>query len=133
MAALTADRNTAGKTLGRRISVKVVTGVTIFAGSLVMAVDASGLARAAAVGVAGDKILGRAEESIANAAAGAEIKVQKGVFKWNNGATPVVQATVGDSCFAEDDQTVGITALNAPTVGTVDSIDPDGGVWVATL
>jgi hypothetical protein len=61
--------------------------------------------------------------------------VEAGVFKWANvgGANAVTAADLGKSVFIVDNQTVGKVAA-APVAGnvagTLESIDPDGGVWV---
>lgn len=136
MAALTVDRNTAAKTLGRRISLKVKAATKIFAGSLVAVEAATGFAVPAADTV-GHQVIGRAEEQVDNTAGASgdkEVRAHKGVFKWgNNAGAPVVQATIGDSVMVGDDNSVRITSTNSIPAGIVDSIDPDGGIWVATF
>jgi len=135
MANLTADRNTAAKTLGRRISLKVKAATKIFAGSIVAVEAATGFAVPAG-DVVGHQVVGRAEEQVDNSAGAngdKEVRVSKGVFKWVNNGSAVVQATIGDSVMAADDNSVKPTSTNSIAVGTCDSIDPDGGIWVATL
>lgn len=135
MAALTADRNTAAKTLGRRISLKVKAATKIFAGSIVAVEAATGWAVPAGDTV-GHQVVGRAESQVDNSTGAngdKEVVVHKGVFKWNNGAAPVVQATIGDTVMVQDDNAVRITSTNSIPAGVADSIDVDGGVWVATF
>lgn len=134
MAALTADRNTAAKTTGRRIALKVKAATKIFAGSLVAVEAATGFAVPAGDTV-GHQVMGRAcgqADNSAGANGAIEVLVEKGVFKWVNGAAPAVQATIGDDIMVQDDQTVRITSTNSIVAGKCDSIDPDGGVWVHT-
>lgn len=135
MAALTADRNTAAKTLGRRINLLVKAATKIYAGALVAVEAATGYAVPAGDTV-GHQVVGRAESQADNTAGGngaISVNVHKGVFKWVNGAAPAVQATISDTVMVQDDQSVRITSTNSIPAGVLDSIDADGGVWVATL
>lgn len=133
MAALTAERVTPIKDRYRCVSLKVA-AVKILQGAMV-ALNAAGFAKPAA-NVAGEIVIGRAEETVDNttgAAGDKSIRVNKGVHKWNNsGTSAVVQATVGKTCMVEDDNTVAATASNSVAAGIVDEIDPDGGIWVST-
>lgn len=130
MAALTADRNTQMKD-GELVAYKVATGVTIYAGSLVVA-SATGFAQPATA-AASLTALGRAEETVTNAGADGAVTVlvrRKQMFKWANKAGDLVtQALVGLSCYIEDDQTVRLTGASSSVAGKVIAVDTDG-VWV---
>lgn len=130
MAALTADRNTPMKD-GELVSVPVATGVTIFAGSLVVA-NSSGFAAPGSVATT-HTYLGRAEEKVVNPGANGAVSVlvrRKKAFKWANKAGDLVtQALLGKSCYIEDDQTVRLTATGASVAGIVIAVESDG-VWV---
>jgi hypothetical protein len=130
MGALAADRNTQMKD-GELVSFKVATGVTIFAGSLVVA-NSTGFAKPGAA-AASLTYLGRAEETVVNAGADGAVSVlvrRKKMFKWANKAGDLVtQALVGLPCYIEDDQTVRLTAAGTSAAGTVIAVDTDG-VWV---
>lgn len=130
MAALTADRNTPMKD-GELVSVPVATGVTIFAGSLVVA-NSSGFAAPGSVATT-HTYLGRAEEKVVNPGANGAVSVlvrRKKAFKWANKAGDLVtQALLGKSCYIEDDQTVRLTATGASVAGRVIAVESDG-VWV---
>lgn len=133
MAALTTDRNTTRRVILRSIELKVKAATTIYQGSIV-AVDATGYAVPAS-DAANLKVVGIAKAKADNSA-GADgavsVVAEKGTFKLaNNGVNPVVQATIGAAPQVADDQTVRASgATNAITVGVVDEIDPDGGIWV---
>jgi hypothetical protein len=130
--ALAADRNTPSME-GELLSVPVATGVTIFAGALVVA-NANGYAAPGSVATT-LQYLGRAEEQVVNAGANGAKNVlvrRKLAFKWlNHGADLVVQADLGKTCYIVDDQTVAKTTGGATrsAAGKVIQIDADG-VWV---
>ena len=59
--------------------------------------------------------------------------VEAGVFKFfTTGVNAITAADVGKTCCVLDNQTVVRAAgtSNSIVAGTVDSIDPDGGIWV---
>ncbi len=131
--ALSADRNTPMKD-GELISVPMATNTTIYAGSLVVA-NGSGYAAPGSTATT-LTALGRAEERKTNSGANgaASILVRRGaVFKFkNSGTDPVVQATLGKTCYIVDDETVSATNAGGNTqsaAGKVVGIDADG-VWV---
>lgn len=131
MPALTEDRNTP-YTEGKTFGAPVAAGVRIYAGSLVVA-NATGYA---APGTASDAVtyLGRAEEAVDNTgeADGAKtVIIRRGAaFLWNNSATgPVTQASLGKSCYIEDDQTVSATDTGRAPAGIVLGLE-DNSVWV---
>lgn len=131
--ALTADRNTPYKDR-ELLSFAVAGGVKIFAGALI-ALDADGYATPGAT-AATLTYLGRAEGYVDNTA-GADgdvaVLVRRGkAFKFlNSGADPIVQASIGLTCYIVDDQTVAKTSDTAArsAAGKVVGIDADG-VWV---
>ncbi len=130
---LTADRNTPMKDC-ELISVPMA-AEEIFAGSLVAA-NATGYATPGATATT-LTYLGRAEEYKDNSDGSAgdlSILVRRlKAFKWKNSATDAVtQASLGKSCYIEDDQTVAKTDGGTPTksaAGIVVGLDSDG-VWV---
>jgi hypothetical protein len=137
MAALTKDRDSEAKYRGRSINVKLAAATTIFAGAGV-AVNAAGFALPAS-DTAGLRTIGVAEEKGDNAAGAAgdvEIRVRKGVFEFNQGATPVAQAQVGRAVMWADDNSVttAAVAVNDIIAGTLDSLDKETGLpWVSIL
>jgi hypothetical protein len=133
MAALTRDRNTVSAWRGRGVPLKVKAGAVIYKGAVV-ATDATGFAVPAG-DVAGHRVVGVARDTVNNVgqADGAQlVNADKGVFLLNNnGANPVVQATVGGTCLVVDDNTVRASGgTNAVVAGVVDFIDPNGQVGV---
>jgi len=131
--ALSKDRNTAMKD-GELISVPMATAKKIYAGSLVAA-NATGYATPGATATT-LTYLGRAEETVDNTGAdGAKsILVRRGkAFKFKNSAgDAVTQASLGKTCYIEDDETVSGTNAGGNTqsaAGKVVGVESDG-VWV---
>lgn len=110
----------------------VVTGQTIFKGAMVQ-LSTAGLAIKAG-GANPKAVIGRALETVESAAAGTTIRVEQGVFKWDNlGGDPVETADIGSPCYVTDDQTVHQTDGGTDIIaGTVVGVDSDG-VWVLTV
>lgn len=131
MAALTAARDTKLKGPPKRMyDFQMAASTTIYQGSLV-GLNASGLL-VPMTAVATLKCVGRAEETKTSGASGVTMcKVYAGCFKWANGAAPAVAASRGALAYAEDDQTVGITAGSLSVAGTIEEVVSDG-VWVNT-
>jgi hypothetical protein len=131
MSATTAARDTKMKGPPKRmLDYQMAASTTIWQGSLV-GLNASGLL-VPMTGVNTLKCVGRAEETKVSAASGATFcKVYSGCFKWTNGAAPAVAASRGALAYAEDDQTVGITAGALSVAGTIEEVVSDG-VWVNT-
>jgi hypothetical protein len=133
MAALTADRSTISKELGRSISLRVKASTTIYKGALV-AVDATGYAKPAA-DAASEVPIGVAREGADNSS-GADgairVQVQKGVFAFNNVGTVLTVADTGLPAYVSSDNEVekiaGVT--NNIVAGTVDDFDDGGLVYV---
>lgn len=131
---LSGDRNTPYK-VAVLVALPMAAGAEIFAGALV-AIDADGFATPGetATGLA---YFGRADEHVDNgdgADGDKQVMVRRGeAFKWENSAgDPVTQASLGRTCFIEDDETVSGTdgTGTQSACGTVIQIDEDG-VWVA--
>lgn len=135
--ALTAGRNTPELAQGGKIVVlPVAAGAIIFDGSMV-ALDASGYAKAA-VKAASLTTAGRAEEYVDNsggAAGDKSIKVRRGVFVWENTSTvanKVKPEHVLKDCYIEDDCTVSSLATGSSRAGKVIAVTDDG-IAVETL
>jgi len=138
MAALTQDRNTPRKYVERFLAEDALLAATttVFNGSLVAA-NANGELRPAA-DVAAITVLGVAPQKMVNSGGAAakvtpKAKLMAGIFKFKTtGGSAITAADIGKNCFVLDDQTVVKTGgtTNAIVAGVVDSMDPDGDVWV---
>jgi hypothetical protein len=138
MTALAQDRNTQRKVVERIVAddALVAATTTIWNGSLV-ANNAAG-ALIPASDTAGITVIGRAELRMVNATGAAakvtpRARVAAGIFKFaTTGGSALTAVDIGKNAFVLDDQTVVRTGgtTNAIVAGVVDSIDPDGGVWV---
>ncbi len=139
MAATTVDRPTLRKYVERIVCEDAnLAANTIIPNGAMIATNATGdLVNAA--DAAGLTVVGRAPRRMVNAT-GAAAKVtpraqaEAGCFKWANAAVNgVTAADLQKNCFVVDNQTVGKAAaapVAAIVAGIVDSLDPDGGVWV---
>ena len=133
MAALTKDRNTLNKELGRAISVPLLANAIVFAGGMA-ARDATGFVVPAS-DTAGLKVIGWFDEGGDNtggADGDLEVIVRKGVAGFNNdGGTVVDQADLGNEVFVSDDQTVEKIAgvANNIRAGTLDRLE-DGQAFI---
>ena len=132
MTAATEARRTAERE-GAFTAGKVAAGATIHSGTIV-AYNATGYVVPASK-TAGLTCAGLAAESAANTKAGnadgdLTIRVQReGTFLWAKAAGLTI-ADAGKKAYAEDDQTVGVTAGgNAVRIGRVVEVT-DAGVWV---
>lgn len=138
MVALADKRNTASR--GTQISrdrhdIDVAASAVIYQGALV-GLSATGFLAPMSTAL-NLTAVGRAEESCDNSS-GADgdikCKARSGIHKWvNDGGTPLTVADVGADCWAVDDQTVSGDSTGRSKAGKVYEIDPDGGVWVATI
>lgn len=134
MAAATQARNTS-QFAGEYLDLPVKGGVVIYAGTFV-ALDANGYAAPAAK-AEGLIAAGRAEIT-ANNRDGTDgdmnVRVARGVFKWDNDATnPVDIADVLKDCYMLDDCTVAALATGSSKAGKVLGIDQtDGSILVET-
>jgi hypothetical protein len=111
------------------VSLTVTDAVKIYKGSL-CAVNAAGEVEpaTAATTLTG---MGRAVDTVDNAADGEVAEIEMGVFRWTNQGDITI-ADLHALCYAYDDQTVGQTAGGARSaVGTIVDVDADG-VWVAS-
>jgi hypothetical protein len=135
MTALAAERATLALENGLIIQdYPVLTATTIYKGSIV-AVNAAGYAVPGSVATT-QIAIGRCSETVVNSgASGAKkVKVEAGVFKYDNSAAAdaIAQAEVGDFCYIVDDQTVAKTSGTSTRsrAGRIVGVDA-GGVWVA--
>ena len=138
MTALTAVRNTkkwGTDSAPETISLKVAAGVKIFKGALVCITGGY-----AAPGSTSTTVIaiGRAETTVDNTGgvAGAlNIDVRRGLFNWASatGADLITQASVGQTAYVVDDQTVGLTSGGGTRAkaGLILYVD-QFGVWVET-
>lgn len=141
MTALTDDRNTNRRYVERIVGddALIAATTTVWNGSMVCC-DATGALRPAA-DVAGPTFVGIAQLRMVNpSGVAARVKPAArcavGVFKLaTTGANAITAADLQKPCFILDDQTVVRQAgtANAIQAGLVDSIDPDGGIWVKAV
>ncbi len=134
MGAATADRNAQMKSGGRLISIGVLTGTTIYKGTIVC-VTAAGWAVPGA-DTAGLKVVGIAEEQVTNAGSSGDevVQVSKGVAALNGGSTPPLQADIGRVVYVSTDQEVEKAGAvsNDVEAGILDSI-VGSQYWVSVL
>ena len=131
---LSGDRNTAYKD-DQLVAVPLAAAAVAYAGGLaVINANGFGAPGSTATGLA---YFGRFEEHVDNSEGANGDKhalVRRGeAFKWENSAgDPVTQASLGRTCYIEDDETVSGTdgSGTQSACGTVIQIDEDG-VWVA--
>lgn len=138
MTALAQDRNTQRKYVERILGddALIAATTTVWNGSLVAA-NANGELRPAA-DVAAITVVGVAQLKMVNTTGAAakctpKARVAAGVFKFaTTGGNALTAADIGKNACVLDDQTVVRAAgtTNAIVAGTVESIDPDGGIWV---
>lgn len=139
MTALAQDRNTQRRYVERYLAddALIRATTTVWNGSLV-STDASGNLGPAS-DTAATTVVGVAMRKMANATgAPAKVvppaKVAAGIFKFvTTGGNALTAADIGKNACVLDDQTVVRAAgtTNSIVAGRVDSIDPDGGIWVA--
>lgn len=139
MTALAQDRNTQRKYVEKILAddALVAATTTVYNGSIVAA-NANGELRPAA-DVAAITVLGVAALRMVNSTGAAakvtpRARVTAGVFKFvTTGANALTAADIGKNACVLDDQTVVRAAgtTNSIVAGTVQSIDSDGGIWVA--
>lgn len=130
MTAATEGRNTKRRNADQ-VSHLVNTGATIFAGTLVTLLTASGkavpggtAAAGAAVGVAEDTVIGDGVS---------QVNTRRGCFQFANSASTDLIAIkdIGATCYVVDDSTVALTDNSAARKAAGKIIDVDaGGVWV---
>lgn len=134
MAAATIDRDTPRRE-NDLVTLPVAANTHIPAGVLT-ARGAGGVAVNAADS-AGLRVIGRASHSADNrggATGAVTIDIDRGVFLYDNdtGGSPLTAASVGESCYVQDNQTVsGATGSHAVLAGLVYAVT-SAGVWVDT-
>lgn len=130
MTATTEGRNTKRRT-GDKLSVVVNNAATLYAGTLVTLLTATGLAVSGGTASAGIAV-GVASETIT----GDGVKttdVERGIFQFANSAAAdlIAKADIGATCYVVDNQTVAKTDNSAARKAAGKIIDVDaGGVWV---
>lgn len=133
MTALAAARNTRAL-VGSPIPVEVERGAAVdvcYEGGMAAINDAGFLAPA---GLAvSDRVIGRFKATVDNSGGSAgdvNAAVEQGAFRWANGDT-ITASSVGDPCYAGDDQTVYKSdgAGTRPFAGVIVDVD-SVGVWV---
>jgi hypothetical protein len=134
MVALTNNRSTVMKA-GEQYSLGVGAAQRIFQGALVCR-NATGFAVKGSTSTT-LKALGSATaqaDNTSGADGAIQVPYRSGCFKYANSAAGdlIVAADAGNDCFIVDDQTVAKTNGGATRsiAGKIDSVDPDGGVWV---
>lgn len=131
---LTAPRNTPKRGNGpiaELIVVAVAASTTVHQGGLV-AIDTDGKARPARASTT-DRIAGRALDSVDNSAGGEVVRIESGVFRFDNSADgdEIAVDDIGKVCFAVDDKTVALTSGAGTRVAAGVIVDVDeSGVWV---
>lgn len=132
MTALAADRNTKVRN-DKHYEYPVAAAKTCYMGAIIF-LDASGNAEPA-TSATGKICVGRCKDKADNgtgAAAAINVKVEPGIFKWgNSGTNTLTKANIGDTVYAEDDQTVGSSGTGRSACGVLQQVDSDG-VWVDT-
>lgn len=109
------------------LSGPALVGAVIFKGGLVKIGTAGTLTRGGGAVATGNKTVGRAKKTFNVAVAGDVVEYESGIFRFAN-AGAVVAASRGLICYADDDQTVSLTATNM-VAGRVYDVDTQG-VWV---
>jgi hypothetical protein len=131
--AATAEIEATEERAGEVISISVYQATVIYAGTLV-AINATGYAVPAS-DAAGLRVIGRAEQTVDNSSGASgdlAIAVKRGIFKFSNSETNVVDTTdVGRKCYVEDDNTVATQSDASIIAGTVIEADANW-VWVDT-
>lgn len=127
--ALSADRETHFRA-GDQYSYPCAASKTFYKGAIVF-LDSSGNAEPATAAT-GKIIAGISQEQKTSTTAAAEnIEVKAGVaFLKNSGSNTLTKANIGDTVYAEDDETVGSLGTSKSAVGMMVDIDTNG-VWVA--
>jgi len=129
MAALTKERDTPEiANGGRRVSLPVKGGTTIYQGALVALEDDFAVPAKKAAGLIAAS---RAEETASNLGADGAVSVQvsRGIFVYANSAAAadkVSAAHLLQPCYIEDDQTVTAAAAGSSVAGLVIRVDESG-------
>ncbi len=129
MATLTKERDTPEiANGGRRVSLPVKGGTTIYQGALVALEDDFAVPAKKAAGLIAAS---RAEETASNLGADGAVSVQvsRGIFVYVNSAVAadkVSEAHLLQPCYIEDDQTVMAAAAGSSVAGLVIRVDESG-------
>lgn len=129
--ALTKDRSTPSRA-GMLSGFPVKAGVRIFAGAQLAHVNGFAAPATTATGLTA---IGRAQGAVDNtggADGAVTVRVERGVFRWDNLSTDLVpRARIGADCYLVDDATVAATdgSGTRSVAGRVIDVDDDG-VWV---
>lgn len=126
MSAATENRNTVQLPGPNPITAfLILNAAIIFAGSMV-AVDYADEVQPAA-DTAGLKVIGCAGAYVDNTADGKSLRVECGIYRYENSSTsPVPRSAIGQVCYVEDNTTVAGTTTNLVPAGIVRDIDADG-------
>ena len=130
MTATIEGRNTKRR-IGDKLSVVPNSGATIYAGTLVTLLTATGLAVSGGTASAGIAV-GVATETITGDGVKAT-DLERGIFQFANSASTdlIAKADIGATCYVVDNQTVAKTDNSAARKAAGKIIDVDaGGVWV---
>jgi hypothetical protein len=134
MVALTKARSTLKKD-GEQYVLPVEAATLIYQGSIVCRNAAGNATKAITATTL--QALGRCEttvDNLAGAAGALNVVYRSGCFKFANSAAGdlITNASLGLKCYLVDDQTVALTTGGATrsVAGVIDSVDPDGSVWV---
>lgn len=130
MTATTEGRNTKRRN-SDQVNHLVNTGATIYAGTLVTLLTATGLAVSGGTASAGIAV-GVAEDTVTGDGV-ATITVRRGTFQFGNSAAAdlIAKSDIGATCFIADNQTVAKTDATATRKAAGKIIDVDAnGVWV---
>lgn len=129
--ALTQARSTTDKRTGELHSYPVAAAKKIYQGALVV-LDASGNAEPGTAAT-GKVAVGRARaeaDNTSGSAADINVTVETGEYRWENSAgDALTKASIGDTVYIEDDQTVCATGTSKSAAGRMTDID-SAGVWV---
>lgn len=130
MTATTEGRNTPRRT-GNKLSVVVEDTETLYAGTLVTLLAASGLAVPGGTASAGP-VVGVASETITGDGV-ITTDLERGIFRFANSASAdeIEKANIGADCYVVDNQTVALTDDTGARERAGKIIDVDAaGVWV---
>ena len=130
MTATTEGRNTKRRT-GDKLSVVVNNAATLYAGTLVTLLTATGLAVPGGTASSG-RVVGVASETITGDGVTAT-DLERGIFQFANSTSTdlIAKADIGADCYVVDNQTVAKTDATGtrPVAGKIIDVDA-GGVWV---
>jgi hypothetical protein len=126
MANLTEKRNTRRKISNFDLDDEGVMspGATVYQGGMCQLRTDGLFQRAGASGAL--HVLGRSRDTIVNAATGARVRFECGIFAYDNdGTNPCATTHIGEVVYMTDDHTVANTGTVA--AGIMHSLDPDTG------